>query len=52
MKIAIDEANAQFAKIIRRAEAGEQIELTRYGRGPVCGQRNRVVVKLFPLTAC
>lgn len=32
MKIAIAEAKAQFAEIIRRAEAGEEIELTRYGR--------------------
>jgi len=32
MKIAIAEAKAQFAEIIRRAEAGEDIELTRYGR--------------------
>ena len=32
MKIAIAEAKAQFAEVIRRAEAGEEIELTRYGR--------------------
>ncbi len=32
MKIAIADAKAQFAEIIRRAEAGEEIELTRYGR--------------------
>jgi prevent-host-death family protein len=32
VKIAIAEAKAQFAEIIRRAEAGEDIELTRYGR--------------------
>jgi prevent-host-death family protein len=32
MQIAIAEAKAQFAELIRRAEAGEQIELTRYGR--------------------
>jgi prevent-host-death family protein len=32
MKIAIAEAKAQFAEIIRRAEAGEEVELTRYGR--------------------
>jgi prevent-host-death family protein len=32
MKIAIAEAKARFAEIIRRAEAGEEIELTRYGR--------------------
>ena len=32
MKIAIAEAKAQFAEIVRRAAAGEEIELTRYGR--------------------
>lgn len=32
MKIAIAKAKAQFAELIRRAEAGEAIELTRYGR--------------------
>ncbi len=32
MQIAISEAKAQFAELIRRAEAGEAIELTRYGR--------------------
>ena len=32
MQIAIAEAKAQFADLIRRAEAGEEIELTRYGR--------------------
>ena len=32
MKIALAEAKAQFAEIIRRVEAGEEIELTRYGR--------------------
>ena len=32
MQIAIAEAKAQFAELIRRVEAGEAIELTRYGR--------------------
>lgn len=32
MQIAIAEAKSQFAELIRRAEAGEAIELTRYGR--------------------
>lgn len=32
MQIAISEAKAQFAELVRRAEAGESIELTRYGR--------------------
>jgi prevent-host-death family protein len=31
MQIAIAEAKAQFAELIRRAEAGKSIELTRYG---------------------
>ena len=32
MRIAIAEAKAQFSELVRRAEAGEAIELTRYGR--------------------
>jgi prevent-host-death family protein len=32
MRIAIAEAKAQFAELLRRVEAGEEIELTRYGR--------------------
>ncbi len=32
MQIAIAEAKAHFAELIRRAEAGEEIELTRHGR--------------------
>ena len=32
MQIAIAEAKAHLAELIRRAEAGEEIELTRYGR--------------------
>ncbi len=32
MQMAVAEAKAQFAELIRRAEAGEAIELTRYGR--------------------
>lgn len=32
MQIAIAEAKAQFAELIRRAEAGEAVTLTRYGR--------------------
>ena len=32
MQIAIAEAKAQFAELIRRAEAGEEIELTRHGK--------------------
>lgn len=32
MQISIAEAKAHLAELIRRAEAGEEIELTRYGR--------------------
>lgn len=32
MQIAIADAKARFADLIRRVEAGEEIELTRYGR--------------------
>ena len=32
MQVAIAEAKANLADLIRRAEAGEEIELTRYGR--------------------
>lgn len=31
MLIAVAQAKAQFAELIRRVEAGEAIELTRYG---------------------
>lgn len=51
MKIAIAEAKAQFADIIRRAEAGEEIVLTRYGRAVarVVGPRPD---KRQPLVGC
>lgn len=45
MQIAVGEAKAQFAELIRRAEAGEAIELTRYGR-PVA----RLVAAERPVT--
>lgn len=32
MQIAVAEAKAQLAELIRRVEAGEEVELTRYGR--------------------
>jgi prevent-host-death family protein len=32
MQIAIADAKSKFAELIRRAEAGEEIQLTRYGR--------------------
>jgi prevent-host-death family protein len=32
MRIAIAEAKANFSDLIRRVEAGEDVELTRYGR--------------------
>ena len=32
MRIAIADAKANFSELIRRVEAGEDVELTRYGR--------------------
>ena len=32
MRVAIAEAKAQFAELIRKAEAGERITVTRHGR--------------------
>lgn len=32
LHISVSEAKARFAEMIRRAEAGEAIELTRYGQ--------------------
>lgn len=32
MRVAVAEAKAQFAELLRRAEAGEEVEITRYGR--------------------
>ena len=32
MQISVAKAKTQFAEMVRRAEAGEAIELTRYGR--------------------
>ena len=32
MQIAIAEAKAQFAELVRKAEAGESVTLTRHGR--------------------
>jgi prevent-host-death family protein len=32
MQVAVAEAKAQFAELIRRAEAGEEITVTRHGR--------------------
>ena len=32
MRISVTEAKARFSELLRRAEAGEGIELTRYGR--------------------
>lgn len=51
MKIAIAEAKAQFAELIRRAEAGEEIELTRYGR-PVARIVGPKPEKKIPLIGC
>jgi prevent-host-death family protein len=51
MKIAIAEAKAQFAELIRRAEAGEEVELTRYGR-PVARIVGPKPQKKIPLIGC
>ncbi len=49
MKIAIAEAKAQFAELIRRAEAGEEVELTRYGRpvARIVGPRPQKKIALY-----
>ena len=44
MRIAVAEAKAQFAELLRRAEAGEEVEITRYGR-PVARLEPVAVVK-------
>ena len=48
MQIAIAEAKAHLAELIRRAEAGEEIELTRYGRAVarIVGPRPTAVMGL------
>lgn len=51
MKIAIAEAKARFADLIRRAEAGEEIELTRYGR-PVARIVGPAPARPIPLIGC
>ena len=51
MKIAIAEAKAQFAELIRRAEAGEEVELTRYGR-PVARIVGVAPARSVPLIGC
>lgn len=51
MQIAIAEAKAQFAELIRRAEAGEEFELTRYGR-PVARIVAAKPVKRIALIGC
>lgn len=42
MDISVTEAKAQLTELVRRAEAGEEVVLTRHGRG---------VVRLVPVTA-
>jgi prevent-host-death family protein len=32
LRVAVAEAKAQFAELLRRVEAGEEVEITRYGR--------------------
>lgn len=51
MQIAAAEAKARFAELIRRAEAGEEIELTRYGR-PVVRITALQPVKRIALLGC
>lgn len=42
MDISVTEAKAQLTELVRRAEAGEEVVLTRHGRG---------VVRLVPVIA-
>ncbi|MDA8051816.1 MAG: type II toxin-antitoxin system prevent-host-death family antitoxin [Rhodospirillales bacterium] len=35
MKISVTEAKAQLTELVRRAEAGEEVLLTRFGQGVV-----------------
>lgn len=51
MQIALAVAKAQFAELVRRAEAGEEIELTRYGR-PVVRITALKPVKRIALLGC
>lgn len=48
MQIAVADAKAQFAELIRKAEAGEAIVITRYGR-PVAELRAAAVPAAVPL---
>jgi antitoxin (DNA-binding transcriptional repressor) of toxin-antitoxin stability system len=48
MQIAVAEAKAQFAELIRKAEAGEAIVITRYGR-PVAELRAASAPAAVPL---
>ncbi|MCC6914566.1 MAG: type II toxin-antitoxin system Phd/YefM family antitoxin [Rhodospirillaceae bacterium] len=36
MRISVTEAKAQLTELVRRAEAGEEIILTRHGQAAVC----------------
>lgn len=42
MKVSVSEAKAQLTELVRLAEAGEEVVLTRFGRG---------VARLVPLAA-
>jgi prevent-host-death family protein len=42
MDVAVSDAKAQLTDLVRRAEAGEEIVLTRFGRA---------IVRLAPITA-
>ena len=45
MNIAVTEAKAQLTELVRRAEAGEEIVLTRHGRPAVQLQRVQPVAR-------
>jgi len=47
MRISVTEAKAQLTDLVRRAEAGEEIELTRHGR-PVVKLVQTVQPRLTP----
>ena len=56
MQISVSDAKARLTELLRRAEAGEDIVLTRHGRpvarlAPIVGARNRKA-RLADLDAC
>lgn len=48
MQVSLAEAKARFAEMIRRAESGEEIVLTRHGR-PVAHLTSAAATKTVPL---